>query len=71
MGKNPIDYKAIGLRIKFLRLKRSMTQEKLAALADLSLQHMSNVETGNTKASLPTLIKIANALSVTVDDFIM
>ena len=28
---------------------------------------MSNVETGKTKVSLPTLIEIANALSVSVD----
>ena len=28
---------------------------------------MSNVETGKTKVSLPTLIAIANALSVSVD----
>ena len=30
-------------------------------------QSMSNVETGKTKVSLPTLIAIANALSVSVD----
>ena len=28
---------------------------------------MSNIETGKTKVSLPTLIAIANALSVSVD----
>lgn len=32
--------------------------------------HMSNIETGKTKVSLPTLIAIANVLSITVDTLI-
>ena len=52
-----VDYKAIGQRIKIARIKKGVTQET----------HMSNVETGKTKVSLPTLIAIANALSVSVD----
>lgn len=62
-----IDYDAIGFRIKIARMKAKLTQEALAAKADLSPTHLSNIETGNTKLSLPTLISIANALSVSVD----
>ena len=36
----------------------------------LTPAHLSNIETGNTKLSLPTLIRIANALSVSVDDLL-
>jgi transcriptional regulator with XRE-family HTH domain len=36
-------------------------------MADLSMTHMSHVETGNTKVSLPALLAIANALKVTLD----
>ena len=62
-----IDYKAIGQRIKIARIKKGITQETVADLIDITPAHMSNVETGKTKVSLPTLIEIANALSVSVD----
>lgn len=62
-----VDYKAIGQRIKIARIKKDITQEAVADLIDITPAHMSNVETGKTKVSLPTLIAIANALSVSVD----
>ena len=62
-----IDDKAIGQRIKIARIKKGITQEAVADLIDITPAHMSNVETGKTKVSLPTLIEIANALSVSVD----
>ena len=62
-----LDYNAIGYRIKITRLKYKLTQEKLSEICDITPQHLSNIENGNTKVSLPTLIKIANALNVTVD----
>lgn len=62
-----VDYKAIGQRIKIARIKKDITQEAVADLIDITPAHMSNVETGKTKVSLPTLIVIANALSVSVD----
>ena len=65
-----LDYKAIGKRIKIARINAELTQEKLADLVDLSPSHMSNIETGTTKVSLVSIVKIANALSVTVDDLL-
>ena len=65
-----LDYKAIGKRIKFARIKADMTQEQLCGIIDLSPSHMSNIETGTTKVSLTTIVNIANALSVTVDDLL-
>ena len=65
-----IDYDAIGLRIKIARIKAKITQETLADRAGLSTAHVSNIETGNTKLSLPTIISIANALSVSVDELL-
>lgn len=62
-----IDYKAIGRRIKIARIKKDLTQEFVAATVNIAPSHMSNIETGKTKVSLPTLIAIANALSVSVD----
>ena len=62
-----IDYKAIGQRIKIARIKKGITQENVADIIDMTPAHISNVETGKTKVSLPALIEIANALSVSVD----
>ena len=62
-----IDYKSIGRRIKAARTRLDMTQERLAEQVNLSPSHLSNIETGTTKVSLPTLVKLANALDVSVD----
>lgn len=62
-----IDYKAVGQRVKNARIKKGITQEVLSYLIDITPAHMSNIETGKTKVSLPTLIAISNALSVSVD----
>lgn len=65
-----IDYDSIGTRIKIARIKARLTQEMLAKKTGLSVVHISNVENGNTKISLPSIISIANALSVCVDDLL-
>lgn len=67
-----IDYSAIGKRIKIARIKfgSDFTQEVLSERTGISLPHISNIETGKTKLSLPALINIANALSVTVDELL-
>ena len=65
-----IDYKSIGRRIKAARIRLDMTQERLAEKVNLSPSHLSNIETGTTKVSLPTIIKLANALQVSVDSLL-
>jgi transcriptional regulator with XRE-family HTH domain len=70
VNKLKLDYKAIGERIKAQRLKMEISQEFLAELDGLSVTHSSHIETGNTKVSLPALVKIANALGVTLDDLV-
>ena len=52
-----VDYKAIGQRIKIARIKKGVTQETVADLIDITPAHMSNVETGKTKVSLPDVYK--------------
>lgn len=65
-----IDYKSIGRRIKAARIRLDMTQERLAEQVNLSPSHLSNIETGTTKVSLPTIVKLANALQVSVDSLL-
>lgn len=65
-----LDYKAIGKRIKIARIKADLTQERLAEAVEISPTHLSNIETGTTRVSLTAIVNLANALSVTVDDFL-
>ena len=65
-----IDYKDIGQRIKEKRIQKGMTQEKLSELIGVGPSHMSHIETGNTKLSLPVFVDIAAALEVRTDDLL-
>lgn len=62
-----INYQMLGKRIKDRRKELGLSQERLAELAELSIPHMSHIETGKTKVSLSSLVAISNALGVTVD----
>ena len=65
-----MNYFEIGQRIKNKRKENSLTQERLAEMVDISLTHMSHIETGTTKLSLPVLVRIANALKCTTDELL-
>lgn len=65
-----INFKIIGRRIKEVRRAQGISQEKLAELADLSTQYMSQIETAARKASLTSLVKISNALNVSLDELL-
>lgn len=65
-----LNYTEIGKRIKIARIREGISQEKLAELVELSPSHMSNIETGTTRVSLVAIVRIANALNVTVDDLL-
>lgn len=62
-----VNYQAVGQRIRASRTKKGYSQEQLAAYADLTPAHISHIENGHTKLSLPALISIANALEVSAD----
>lgn len=65
-----INFKIIGKRIKEVRKAQGISQEKLSELADLSTQYMSQIETAARKASLTSLVKISNALNVSLDELL-
>ena len=62
-----IDYTTIGKRIKELRMQKHLTQAVLAEMSGIEPSNISHIERAATKLSLPTLVSIANALSMTVD----
>ncbi len=47
-----------------------LSQEELAEKVGISVPHMSHIETGNTKLSLPVLVSLAQALEVRTDDLL-
>ena len=62
-----IDYELIGKRIREERISQNLSQQTLAEISNISPTNISNIESGATKLSLPTLVSIANALAVSAD----
>jgi transcriptional regulator with XRE-family HTH domain len=62
-----VDYKELGQRVRRVRLLRELTQEQLAERADVVNSYVGVIERGEKKASINTLVKIANALNCSVD----
>ena len=62
-----MDYILLGQRIRATRLSAGMSQEQLAEMVGLTSQHISHTEVASTKISLPSLVKIANALNTSID----
>lgn len=59
-------YVNIGRQIKFYREKYHLTQEKLAEKAGISLDYLGKIEVNINKPGLKTLIKISNALNISI-----
>ena len=60
--------KGLGKRIKALRKTQKLTQEELGEKAALSYKFVGEVERGEVNPSLDSLMRIANALGVTIGD---
>lgn len=63
------EQKLFGLRVKEIRTKRNLSQEKLSEKADLNTKYMSRIETGAQFPSFTVMRKLADVLEVEVRDF--
>lgn len=63
-------YTAIGNRIRHIRKKQGLTQEKLADAAGISLSFLGHIERGTRKLSVDTLYKIAKVLHCSADELL-
>lgn len=58
----------LGRRVRFLRLKIGQSQEDLADVCGLDRTYVGGIERGERNPSLKNLLKIANALNVSMSE---
>lgn len=56
----------LGNKIRLERMKRSISQEKLAELANVSIRTISDIERGLTDIRYTNLLQIAEAFELTL-----
>jgi len=66
-----VDYFALGKNINRYRKRADLTQAQLAEKTGYSDSYIGQVENARTKPSLEAIVKIASALSVTVDQLLV
>ena len=59
----------VGTRVKELRNRQGLSQEKLALKADMDRTYLASVESGKRNISIVNLEKLVNALGVTFEQF--
>ena len=57
-------------RLRALRERAGLSQEKLARLADVSTSTVAKLEQSNTPPNWATVLKLAGALGVGVQEFV-
>jgi transcriptional regulator with XRE-family HTH domain len=70
MTDNASFYKELGSRIKDARKKIQLTQEHLAEKVFLTRTTVTNIEKGRQQLLVHTLVDIAKALHVSIDDLL-
>ena len=59
---------ALGEAIRRVRLKQEISQEKLALMAGVDRSYVGRVERGDNNVAVLTLLKLAQALDVSLKD---
>ena len=59
-----MDWIKLGQTLKKEREKRMLSQQKIADLVDLSVSHISQLESGTKKINIEALIKICKLFDV-------
>lgn len=62
-----MDYYLLGQKIRKLRNLHHMSQAELAELIDVSTNYIGQIERGDRKPSLETLVALCNALNTNMD----
>lgn len=59
---------ALGEAIRHIRQSKSISQEKLALLAEVDRSYVGRIERGDNNAAILTLIRLTNALEITISE---
>lgn len=65
-----LNYAELGKRIRRCRRAAGLTQEQLAERIDMATSNISHIERATTQVSLPSLVRIANVLNVSLDQLV-
>lgn len=66
-----LEYRKLGANVRKYRKIAGLTQEELAEIIGCSNSHIGQIENGRGVPSLDTMVKIANALGVMIDQFVV
>lgn len=59
----------VGARVRELRKKSGLSQEKFALKAEIDRTYLAGIEQGNRNPSLKSLEKIINTLNISFQEF--
>ena len=65
-----MDYVDLGKRVRARRTALNWTQEHLAQEIGVSTSFIGHIERGSRKASIDTLVQLANAMQVSTDELL-
>jgi len=65
-----MDYVELGKRVRARRAELNWTQEYLAREIGVSTSFIGHIERGSRKASIDTLVLLANAMEISTDDLL-
>ncbi len=66
----PLVLQKLGGNIRSIRLKKGLSQEKLAELSGLHRTYIGGVERGERNISLINLVRLAKALDIPIDTLV-
>lgn len=62
--------KEFGKKVKIERIKKDISQEQLAEMADLHRTTLGGIENGKNTPNLETIAKLANALELSLSEIV-
>jgi len=69
-SKQTAQLKAFGVNVRRERMRRKITQEKLAEAVDLNIRTVQKIEAGSVNILLTTVLRLRKALGCHWDDLL-
>ena len=66
----PAEDNILGRAIKLARINKSLSQEQLTEIVDITPTHLKHIESGHRKPSVGVLFRLARVLQFSIDDLI-